>query len=89
MRALVKAGIRMAGKPESRLWLLTGGHTAEAFFRVLGLRGCLVPGLLLPGLSLLQGIGPQGRRVWAASKPGGFGDLDLMLQFMKLKRWNP
>jgi uncharacterized protein YgbK (DUF1537 family) len=85
LKRLVHSALKLSGDPGRRLWLLTGGHTAEAFFSALGLRGSRVHGLLLPGLTLLEADGPKGIKIWASSKPGGFGDRDLMLNFMKLK----
>jgi uncharacterized protein YgbK (DUF1537 family) len=87
MRALVRHGLELAGGPEGRLWLLTGGHCAEAFYGVLGLRGSWVKGMLVPGIPLMQAVGGEGLRIWACSKPGGFGDAQAILNFMRIRRY--
>jgi uncharacterized protein YgbK (DUF1537 family) len=84
MRLLVRRGLEIAGGAQGRLWLLTGGHCAESFFDILGLKGARIRRLLMPGLPLLEADGAEGLKVWASSKPGGFGSDDLMLRFMNL-----
>jgi uncharacterized protein YgbK (DUF1537 family) len=86
MARLVSQGLRLGGGPQGRLWLLTGGHCAEAFFSELGLPGARVRALLMPGLPLLEAQDASGRKIFATSKPGGFGEPDLMLKFMNAER---
>lgn len=80
MRLLVRRGLRLAGGAKGRLWLLSGGHCAETFFRELKLDGAWVRGMLLPGLPLLD----AGQGILAVTKPGGFGTPELIAQFMDL-----
>jgi uncharacterized protein YgbK (DUF1537 family) len=85
MARLVRQGLRLAGGPLGRLWLLAGGHCAETFYRALNLKGSWVRGNLFPGLPLLEAEGAQGP-VFCATKPGGFGGPETIVQFMKLGR---
>lgn len=82
LKRLVDEALRLGGPPASRLWMLTGGHTATTFYRSLGLEGNWVRGALAPGLALLEASGKKGLKVFTCSKPGGFGTEDTMQRFM-------
>jgi len=88
IRSLVRRGLSMAGGPQGRLWLLTGGHCATEFFSALGLKGARVRGMLLGGLPLLEAHDGSGARVLACSKPGGFGTPGLITEFMRIRSFS-
>ena len=62
--------------------MLTGGHMAETFFDLAGLEGNWILGELEAGLPAGLALGLGSQVAWVASKPGGFGTLDLMARFV-------
>lgn len=85
IRALVATGLKLVSRPAKAAWFLTGGHCAQRFFDAAGFQRFDVYGEVLPGLALGQAVGPQGS-AWCATKPGGFGDVDLIPHFLELVR---
>ena len=81
MLALARLGDRLA--PRDGLVLLTGGHTAEAFFRLRGYAGTWVEGELLRGIPYGRAAGPGLGPQWVATKPGGFGRPDSLARALR------
>jgi uncharacterized protein YgbK (DUF1537 family) len=77
MRALARVGEALADKPH--VVLLTGGAIAEAYLAQRGMESLQVWPELAPGLPLARGRDRQGRSQWLLSKPGGFGQQNLLL----------
>jgi len=80
LQRLVKVGRRLAGRQAG--WLLAGGHTALRFFEAAGLERFDVHGEALPGLAFGQAVGLK-QKAWVATKPGGFGQGDLLSRFFE------
>jgi uncharacterized protein YgbK (DUF1537 family) len=54
--------------------ILTGGDTADAVCRAMGMTGLQVVGEVEPGIPAAIGVGGQGDNLRLVSKAGGFGD---------------
>ncbi|MES2202509.1 MAG: four-carbon acid sugar kinase family protein [candidate division FCPU426 bacterium] len=84
LKRLVARALRLQKDPTQAYWFLTGGHTAETFFRECQLQGCWVLGNLLPGVPLCRAESSDGKKVWCSTKPGGFGKPDTLVQLMSM-----
>jgi uncharacterized protein YgbK (DUF1537 family) len=80
LQRLVHVGRSVAGRQAG--WLLAGGHTALRFFEAAGLARFDVHGEILPGVAFGQALGFK-QQAWVATKPGGFGQADLLSRFFE------
>jgi uncharacterized protein YgbK (DUF1537 family) len=86
LKSLVKRGLSRVKDPAQAFWFLTGGHTAETFYKALGFKGNWVLGELLPGVPLCLASRATPRKpVLCATKPGGFGREDTLVRVMTLE----
>lgn len=76
VRDVARATAELVRSSGAQRLFITGGETAFAFCRVLGIASLAFLGEIEPGLSLSRAEPPGGAALHLAIKPGGFGDED-------------
>ncbi|HOW27364.1 MAG TPA: four-carbon acid sugar kinase family protein [Elusimicrobiota bacterium] len=82
---LVREARRKAG-PSVRRYVLTGGETASAFLRILGIWHWEIQGEVESGVALCSSVGSPGPKVWMVLKPGGFGQDRVLIKSVRRLR---
>jgi uncharacterized protein YgbK (DUF1537 family) len=82
VQGLVGLALQVLPDPSKAAWFLTGGHCALRFFEAADWQRFDVLGEVLPGVALGRAFGHRGG-AWVATKPGGFGQVDLYSRFLE------
>jgi uncharacterized protein YgbK (DUF1537 family) len=88
LQRLARRAARAARKWKARRFAVTGGETAAALARKLGVRRWTLLGEVERGVPLAASVGTR-ERSWWVTKPGGFGREDIWIRAIRLLQKTP